>query len=198
MRQGVRKKQPEGSKLSELPKVRHAISAHPAGYISRNLGFRMLRCVAHLSKAVLNGISKAKPAQWRFFHSASQRVSLLGMDRALLQSTTPLWSTGLAAVTQTTRASAAVQVPALGMTSIREFHIKKQKSKRVRRNKMKSHRATLKRFSVTGTGLIMRWKNGKRHLLRKKSPRQLRRLDHKVEIPKQYYQRYRRSMPYSF
>ncbi len=37
--------------------------------------------------------------------------------------------------------------------------------------KLKTHKATAKRFRITGGGKVMRTKGGKSHLRRKKSPR---------------------------
>ncbi len=40
--------------------------------------------------------------------------------------------------------------------------------------KLKTHKATAKRFKVTGTGLLLRSKGGKSHLRRRKSKRNKR------------------------
>ena len=40
--------------------------------------------------------------------------------------------------------------------------------------KIKTHKATAKRFKITGTGKVMRTKAEKRHLRRKRSKRSLR------------------------
>ncbi len=42
--------------------------------------------------------------------------------------------------------------------------------------KLKTHKATAKRFKVTGTGLLLRSKGGKSHLRRRKSKRNKRML----------------------
>lgn len=42
--------------------------------------------------------------------------------------------------------------------------------------KMKTHRASAKRFKRTGTGLIKRWKAYKSHLTGHKSPKRVRNL----------------------
>ena len=39
------------------------------------------------------------------------------------------------------------------------------------KTKLKTHKATAKRFRLTGTGKVMRTKGGKSHLRRRKSPR---------------------------
>ena len=51
---------------------------------------------------------------------------------------------------------------------------------------------------MTGSGKIMRNVRGKRHRMRNKSSRQLRRLSQKREIPKALRPRYKKSMPYLF
>ncbi len=43
--------------------------------------------------------------------------------------------------------------------------------------KMKTHKATARRFKVTGTGKLMRSRVGKSHLRRRKAKRVLRQLD---------------------
>lgn len=48
--------------------------------------------------------------------------------------------------------------------------------------KMKTHKATAKRFKVTGTGKLMRTKIGKSHLRRKKSGRVKRLFDEYMEV----------------
>jgi large subunit ribosomal protein L35 len=48
--------------------------------------------------------------------------------------------------------------------------------------KMKTHKATARRFKVTGNGKLMRTKIGKSHLRRKKSKRVLRKFDEFMEV----------------
>ena len=48
--------------------------------------------------------------------------------------------------------------------------------------KMKTHKATARRFKVTGTGKLMRPKVGKSHLRRNKSPRVRRLFDEYLEV----------------
>jgi large subunit ribosomal protein L35 len=48
--------------------------------------------------------------------------------------------------------------------------------------KLKTHKATAKRFKVTGTGKVMRTKGGKSHLRRRKSKRVKRSLDKMQEV----------------
>jgi large subunit ribosomal protein L35 len=48
--------------------------------------------------------------------------------------------------------------------------------------KMKTHKATAKRFRVTATGKIMRTKGGKSHLRRRSSSRVKRKFDKNIEV----------------
>jgi len=48
--------------------------------------------------------------------------------------------------------------------------------------KMKTHKATARRFKVTGTGKLMRTKIGKSHLRRKKPARVRRLFDEYMEV----------------
>lgn len=48
--------------------------------------------------------------------------------------------------------------------------------------KLKTHKATAKRFRVTGTGKVMRTKGGKSHLRRKKSMRAKRKFDRMLPV----------------
>ncbi len=52
----------------------------------------------------------------------------------------------------------------------------------VKRYKLKTHKATAKRFKVTGTGKVVRTKGGKSHLRRRKSKRVKRSLDKMQEV----------------
>lgn len=52
----------------------------------------------------------------------------------------------------------------------------------VKRFKLKTHKATAKRFKVTGTGKVVRTKGGKSHLRRRKSSRVKRSLDKMQEV----------------
>ncbi|MEL6307154.1 MAG: 50S ribosomal protein L35 [Chloroflexota bacterium] len=63
--------------------------------------------------------------------------------------------------------------------------------------KLKTHKATAKRFKVTGSGKVMRTKGGKSHLRRRKSSRVKRSLDKMQEVatPKQA-RRIKRLAPY--
>ncbi len=48
--------------------------------------------------------------------------------------------------------------------------------------KIKTHKATAKRFRVTGTGKIVRLKARRSHLRRRKAKRVLRAYDRKIEV----------------
>ena len=52
----------------------------------------------------------------------------------------------------------------------------------VKRYKLKTHKATVKRFKVTGTGKVMRTKGGKSHFRRRTSKRTKRMLDSMVVV----------------
>lgn len=70
---------------------------------------------------------------------------------------------------------------------------KKKKSK----YKLKTHKATAKRFRVTGTGKIVRTKGGKSHLRRRSSKRVKRQWDKMLEVSeKATKRRIRRLAPY--
>lgn len=63
--------------------------------------------------------------------------------------------------------------------------------------KIKTHKATAKRFKVTGSGKIMRSKGGKSHLRRKKAKRVKRRFDKMLEVTDHSgVRRVRRLAPY--
>ncbi|MDX1993177.1 MAG: 50S ribosomal protein L35 [bacterium] len=48
--------------------------------------------------------------------------------------------------------------------------------------KLKTHKATAKRFRVTGTGKVLRTKGGKSHLRRRSSKRTKRMFDKGIEV----------------
>jgi large subunit ribosomal protein L35 len=50
--------------------------------------------------------------------------------------------------------------------------------------KMKTHRGTAKRFRVTGSGKIMRSKQGSNHILEKKSQKRKRNFRHETQVAK--------------
>jgi large subunit ribosomal protein L35 len=54
--------------------------------------------------------------------------------------------------------------------------------KKNKKMKLKTHRGAAKRFKMSSTGKILRWRSGKRHLLGTKKPRRMRRLLNKIEV----------------
>jgi len=63
--------------------------------------------------------------------------------------------------------------------------------------KLKTHKATSKRFRATGSGLVVRTKGGKSHLRRKRSERALGMLDQMVPVQgDSIIKRVRRLAPY--
>lgn len=48
--------------------------------------------------------------------------------------------------------------------------------------KLKTHKATAKRFKITGTGKVMRTKIGKSHLRRRKPKRNKRQFDRRIQV----------------
>ncbi len=63
--------------------------------------------------------------------------------------------------------------------------------------KMKTKRAAAKRFSVTGTGKIKRFKAYKRHILTKKSTKRKRHLRGATNVHDSDMDRVRSMLPYS-
>ncbi|MBE0684986.1 MAG: 50S ribosomal protein L35 [Anaerolineaceae bacterium] len=62
---------------------------------------------------------------------------------------------------------------------------------------MKTHKATSKRFRLTGSGMLVRTKGGKSHLRRRTSDRTKRLLSEMIEVKgKKIAQRVRRLAPY--
>ncbi|MCU0511220.1 MAG: 50S ribosomal protein L35 [Anaerolineae bacterium] len=53
----------------------------------------------------------------------------------------------------------------------------RKKTKDPKKYKLKTHKATAKRFRVTGTGIVVRTRGGKSHFRRRKSGRVKRALD---------------------
>jgi large subunit ribosomal protein L35 len=64
---------------------------------------------------------------------------------------------------------------------------KKGKKKKKKKFKLKTHKATAKRFKVTGSGKIMRPKGQKSHLRRKKSKRVKRQFKRMHEVKGRKY-----------
>ena len=71
---------------------------------------------------------------------------------------------------------------------------KKTKQKKY---KLKTHKATAKRFKITGTGKVLRTKGGKSHLRRRKSKRVKAQFDSMLEVKNPAdVKRVRRLAPY--
>ncbi|XP_047329854.1 50S ribosomal protein L35, chloroplastic-like [Impatiens glandulifera] len=62
--------------------------------------------------------------------------------------------------------------------------------------KMKTHKASAKRFRVTGTGKIMRRRAGKQHLLRKKNTKRRVRLSKMLQVDRSDYNNVIGALPY--
>jgi len=62
--------------------------------------------------------------------------------------------------------------------------------------KMKTHRGAAKRFKITGTGKIKRFKAYKSHILTKKSPKRKRQLAQSTLVDKSDSKRIKRLLPY--
>ncbi|KAJ4839777.1 hypothetical protein Tsubulata_026572 [Turnera subulata] len=62
--------------------------------------------------------------------------------------------------------------------------------------KMKTHKASAKRFRVTGKGKIMRRKAGKQHLLAKKNTKRKNRLSKMVQVHRSDYNNVTGALPY--
>lgn len=62
--------------------------------------------------------------------------------------------------------------------------------------KMKSHRASAKRFSVSGSGKLMRRKAGKKHLLVGKASKRKHRLEGSTEVDSADEKRVKLALPY--
>ena len=58
--------------------------------------------------------------------------------------------------------------------------------------KTKTHKAIAKRFKITGTGKLMRNKQGRRHILTKKSPKKKRQLKKVTVMSESYAKLYRK------
>lgn len=64
--------------------------------------------------------------------------------------------------------------------------------------KLKTHKATSKRFSLTGSGKLVRTKGGKSHLRRRRSARTKRQLDEMLPVKgRGIKKRVRRLAPYT-
>lgn len=71
------------------------------------------------------------------------------------------------------------------------------RKKKTTKYKLKTHKATAKRFRVTGTGKVVRTKGGKSHLRRRSAKRVKRQWDKMLEVSeKATVRRIRRLAPY--
>jgi len=71
------------------------------------------------------------------------------------------------------------------------------KKKKVKKYKLKTHKATAKRFRVTGSGKVVRTKGGKSHLRRRRSKRTKREFTRMQPVEsKKIAQTVRRLAPY--
>lgn len=71
------------------------------------------------------------------------------------------------------------------------------RKKKTRKYKLKTHKATAKRFRMTATGKIVRTKGGKSHLRRRTAKRVKRQWDKTMEVgEKAMKRRIRRLAPY--
>jgi large subunit ribosomal protein L35 len=61
--------------------------------------------------------------------------------------------------------------------------------RKTKKYKLKTHKATAKRFRVTGTGIVVRTKGGKSHLRRRKSSRVKRKLDKMLTVTNKAFAR---------
>ncbi len=62
--------------------------------------------------------------------------------------------------------------------------------------KIKTHKGAAKRFKVTGTGKIKRWRSNKSHLLTGKSAKRTRRLRKSALISDKEYDKIKSLLPY--
>ncbi len=62
--------------------------------------------------------------------------------------------------------------------------------------KIKTHRGAAKRFSITGSGRVRRYKAYRGHLLTGKSPKRIRGLRVSSLIPKVFEDRIKKLLPY--
>ena len=62
--------------------------------------------------------------------------------------------------------------------------------------KLKTHKGTAHRFSVTGSGKLMRTKHGKSHLRRNRSARAARQYDEMLSVSRADRERVKKLLPY--
>ena len=62
--------------------------------------------------------------------------------------------------------------------------------------KMKTHKGTANRFSITGSGKLMRTKHGKSHLRRNRSARAASQYDEMLSVARADRERIKKLLPY--
>ncbi len=65
------------------------------------------------------------------------------------------------------------------------------------KQKLKTHKATARRFQYTGSGKLLRTRHGKSHLRRNRSPRAKRDYDEMMSVARADAPRIKRLMPYA-
>jgi large subunit ribosomal protein L35 len=65
------------------------------------------------------------------------------------------------------------------------------------KRKLKTHKATSRRFQYTGSGKLLRTRHGKSHLRRNRSPRAKREYDEMLPVAAADVPRIKRLMPYA-
>jgi large subunit ribosomal protein L35 len=60
---------------------------------------------------------------------------------------------------------------------------------KLKKYKLKTHKSTVKRFRITGTGIVMRTRGGKSHFRRRKSGRVKRALDKMTAVTNNAFSR---------
>jgi large subunit ribosomal protein L35 len=66
-----------------------------------------------------------------------------------------------------------------------------------KKQKVKTHKATARRFQVSGSGKLLRTRHGKSHLRRNRSKRAKREYDEMLPVSRADTKRVRRLMPYA-
>lgn len=64
--------------------------------------------------------------------------------------------------------------------------------------KLKTHRGAAKRFKVTGSGKIKRYKANRSHLLTGKPAKRMRGLRHSALVPEVLHENIKKMLPYMF
>eukprot|EP01018_Ginkgo_biloba_P025654 Gb_16123 [translate_table: standard] len=128
------------------------------------------------------GLFKAFPAT-KAFNSASLRPSLNALSLSLSSS----WRRG-GYIPLVLDSPSVVQTPRQGFEPVTTVAAKGYK--------MKTHKASAKRFRVTGNGKIVRRRAGKQHLLTKKNTKRKNRLSKMTYVDKSDYNNVIGALPY--